>query len=124
MVVVCLVIGVAFYIALEAINFFRLQYYRSALITGPVQLIADLTASQPEDYREHDDPPDLLGLYWENVSRDQAMTMRSRPCGPSHSTTAYSSEGLSATAWLAGRVHGVVVQITTERGPSPQPSGV
>ncbi|RLU00571.1 MAG: hypothetical protein D9N11_12640, partial [Ketobacter sp.] len=52
MVVVCLVIGVAFYVALEAINFFRLQYYRSALITGPVQLIADLTASQPEDYRE------------------------------------------------------------------------
>ncbi|MEE2730417.1 MAG: ATP-binding protein [Pseudomonadota bacterium] len=52
MIMVCLVIGIAFYVSLEAINFFRLQYFRGALITGPVQLIADLTASQPEDYRE------------------------------------------------------------------------
>lgn len=51
MVLVCLVIGIIFYISLETINFFRLQYFRSTLVTGPVQLIAELTTSQPEDYR-------------------------------------------------------------------------
>lgn len=51
MVLVCLVIGAVFYISLEGINFFRLQFYRSTLATGPMELIAELTMAQPEDYR-------------------------------------------------------------------------
>lgn len=48
----CLVIGAVFYISLEAINFFRLQYYRSNLVTGPMELIVELTEAQPQGYRE------------------------------------------------------------------------
>lgn len=51
MVLVCLVIGVAFYVSLEAINFFRLEYYRSAVVTGPVTLVAELAADQPDPDR-------------------------------------------------------------------------
>ena len=51
MVLVCLVIGAVFYISLEGINYFRLQYYRTNVVSGPVLLVADLTLAQPADYR-------------------------------------------------------------------------
>ncbi|TNC85489.1 MAG: hypothetical protein CSH49_17675, partial [Alcanivorax sp.] len=75
MIMVCLVIGVAFYLSLEAINFFRLQYFRTALVTGPVQLIAELTISQPEDYRARwvEEVGRLLDSRMKLVPRDQVQ---------------------------------------------------
>lgn len=79
MVLVCLLIGVVFYISLEAINFFRLQYFRSQLVTGPVQLIAELTQSQPEDYRSRwvDEVGRLLDARMVLVDRDGVELSRS-----------------------------------------------
>ena len=46
------------------------------------------------------------------TSRPSALASRSRP--RSVSTRAYSSLGLRLSAWLAGKVHGVVVQMTAK----------
>jgi len=72
MVLVCIVIGIIFYISLEAINFFRLQYYRTTLVEGPVKLIAELTVDQPADYRARwvSDVGRLLDANMELVSAD------------------------------------------------------
>lgn len=52
MVLVCVVIGVVFYLSLEAINFFRLQYFRATLVEGPMRLVSELVLDQPYDARE------------------------------------------------------------------------
>ncbi|MAR91321.1 MAG: two-component sensor histidine kinase [Pseudomonadales bacterium] len=73
MVLVCLVIGLLFYISLEAINFIRLQYFRTNLVTGPVQLVAEMTLNQPYEFRQRwaRDVGRLLDADMRLVTRDQ-----------------------------------------------------
>lgn len=51
MVLVCVLIGILFYASLETINYFRLNLFRANLITGPTQLVAEMTAAQPFEYQ-------------------------------------------------------------------------
>ena len=53
MILVCVLIGILFYVSLETINYFRLNYYRINLVTGPIQLVAEMAAKQPPDYQAH-----------------------------------------------------------------------
>ena len=52
MILVCVMIGILFYASLETINYFRLNMFRANLITGPMELVAEMTAAQPFDYQE------------------------------------------------------------------------
>lgn len=51
MVLVCVLIGILFYAALETTNYFRLNMFRTQVVTGPMELVARMTAAQPEDYQ-------------------------------------------------------------------------
>lgn len=51
MVLVCVLIGILFYASLETINFFRLNLFRANLVTGPIELVAEMTAAQPYDFQ-------------------------------------------------------------------------
>lgn len=48
----CLLIGLVFYLAVEATNYFRLQHFRNHLATGPINLIVDSVAARPPEQRE------------------------------------------------------------------------
>lgn len=52
MILVCVLIGILFYASLEAINYFRLNHYRTNLVTGPIALVAEMTTTQPADYQQ------------------------------------------------------------------------
>lgn len=51
MVLVCVAIGILFYASLETVNYFRLNMFRTQLVTGPMELVARMTAAQPEGYQ-------------------------------------------------------------------------
>jgi len=51
MILVCVLIGVLFYVSLETINFFRLNLFRANLVSGPIELVAEMTAKQLPDYQ-------------------------------------------------------------------------
>lgn len=51
MILVCVLVGVLFYTSLEAINFFRLNMFRAGVVSGPIELVAEMTARQPPAHR-------------------------------------------------------------------------
>ncbi|PCJ43994.1 MAG: two-component sensor histidine kinase, partial [Moraxellaceae bacterium] len=52
MIAACCLIGIIFYIAIEATNYFRLQHFRNDLVAGPLRLMAQSVAQRSADERE------------------------------------------------------------------------
>lgn len=46
-ILVCMLVGVLFYVSLETINYFRLNMFRASIVSGPVLLVAEMAARQP-----------------------------------------------------------------------------
>lgn len=48
----CCLIGIIFYLSVETTNYFRLQYFRAKLATGPLTLISKSIAEKPVEKRQ------------------------------------------------------------------------
>ena len=52
MIAACCLIGIIFYFSIEATNFFRLQHFRSKLVSGPIHVMVQSIAQRPAEQRE------------------------------------------------------------------------